>query len=76
MGLADDEFGRGNYSECVIRILLASSIFKKSIRARYLTSNAKKDDQATKKGNKGAKSFKYLTSDAKKTFNLLQHTFT
>ena len=42
----------------------------------YLTSgDAKRDGGNTKKGVKAAKSSDYLTSDAKKTVNHLQHAF-
>ena len=58
--------------------------FKKSTKAGYLISrntkkasnNPKKGGGNTKKSVKTAKSFNYLTPNAKKDFNYLHHTFT
>ena len=73
--MADNEFGRGDYSEDEVKILLVFSTSKKSTKTGYLTSSTKRCDQATKKGGKNAKGFNYLTSNAKKAFNLLWHMF-
>ena len=73
--MANDEFDESDCSKDKTRILSASSAFKMSTEAGYLTSGIKKDDQATKKGSSGASDFKYLTPDAKKAFNLLWHAF-
>ena len=75
----DEGEGGGNKTN-----LSNSSAFKKSIRAGYLTSksaekgggNSKSGGGNTKKGVKANKSSDYLTSGAKKTFNLLRHAFT
>ena len=58
-----------------IKILSTFSVFKKSTKAGYLISSAKKGDQATQRGGKGAKGSKYLTPVAKKVFNFLRHAF-
>ena len=42
INIANDEFGRGDCDEVEARILLVSSIFKKSTRVGFLTSSAKK----------------------------------
>ena len=81
--MANNQFSRGDYSENEKRVLLSSSVSKKSIRKNFITYNiksdyqaAKKSDQATQKGGKDARGFKYLILNAKKVFNLLQYTFT
>ena len=75
IGVADDEYGRGNCGKDETRILSIFFTFKKSTQAGYLTSGVKKGDYSAKRGNKNAKGFGYLTSNAKKTFNLLWHAF-
>ena len=67
--MKDDKFGRSNCDKDEARILLASFVFKKLNKVGYLTSGVKKNDQATKDS-------KYLLSDAKKVFKLLQYAFT
>ena len=48
--IANNKFGKVNYDKDEAKILLVSSAFKKSTGLDYLTSGAKKDDQAAKKG--------------------------
>ena len=76
INLTDDKFDRGDCDKDETKILLASSAFKKSIRAGYLIFGVKKDDQATKKSGNDARGSKYLTLDAKKVFKFLQYTIT
>ena len=76
MDMADDEFGGSDCSEDEAKILSIFSVSKKLTGGGYLIFNAKKDNYAAKKGGKGTKNSEYLTSDAKKAFNLLQHIFT
>ena len=75
MDMPNNEFGKSNCGKDEARILIASSVSKKLTRAGYLSSGAKKDDQAIKRGGKSARGSEYLTPDAKKAFNFLQHTF-
>ena len=72
----NNEFGESDCVEDKTRIVSASTISKKSTRVGYLTCGSKKGDKVIKKCKKGAKSFKYLTLDIKKTFNLMWHVFT
>ena len=46
MQVANDKFGRSDFGEDKTKIVLASSISKKSTVAGYLTSSIKKCDQA------------------------------
>ena len=71
-----NEFGKSNCNENEARILSAFSASKKSTGVDYLTSSAKKGRQTAKKSGKDARRSKYLTTNTKKAFNLLWHTFT
>ena len=81
--MANNEFGEGDLDEDEVKILLSFFSSKKSNEARHLISgierynqSTKKSNQAAKKSGKSARSSKYLTSKVKKSFNLLQNTFT
>ena len=71
----DDEVGEDKNNRNKTN-LSNSSASKKSIGAGYLTSKgAKKVGSNTKKVVKAVRGSNYLTSDAKKAFNLLRHVF-
>ena len=76
----EDEVYESSGNETNLSNLFA---LKRSTKAVYLSfegakksgNNLKKGGNNTKKGVKAARSYNYLTQDAKKAFNYLQHAF-